>query len=446
MTHTNQGIPFVWIYITLFSRVSVGYVAAKSSIVISLFKDNNRLAMEPFDRDILTSYAKDGDVLVLHEASPTGAADPYDMSAFFVVKQGKVSAIRLVLKSSSDPQATISEWPLTYTDDGLSCGDEVKIQGSWPAAPSTSYEAALPKSTRTGFVLENETDRPVRDFGADPNVSTGDSALIYHQTCEVSPEKYSDSSVTRQTFRVEFSVTNNSELDTSIVRTVAEYQKPDGSWANFSQLFRGYRQSEWDWSLRDSASDALRVGSRDVYKFALGARLELPAVKALNTRMSGVDPSLPVPLALRFTFVDQDGKSSVVNATCFKRGYDLPTLENIKKSYSTDAQKYWFVDDAVCGERFGAFYVKGEKDNYIRITNESSYYYLTADTLHTETYKACEAKETERQLTKYEYGAYVGTIHLLIDLEAKYAYGVRVRLACNGSTLDESFLLPKEEW
>lgn len=400
--------------------------------------------MEPFDRDTLTSYAKDGDVLVLHEASPAGQANGYDLSAFFVVKQGKATAIRLQVKTASDPQAQIAEWPITIGDDAITAGEKKEIQGNWPAAPSKEF--TLPQTTVTGKHLEAPTPRPVRDFGAEPNPSTGDSVLIYHQTSEVSPEKYSGSDETLQTFRVEFSVTNNSEVDTSIVRTLAEYKKEDGSWESFPNILRGMRSSDWDWNLRGNTSDALRVGARDVFKFALGARLTLAGnSKPLNTRLNGVSPSLPVPLELRFTFTDQDGKSSAVTVTCHKRGYDLPSLEYMQKNHA-GLQKYWFVDDAINGERLGAFYVKNEKDNYVRIASDSSYYQLTADTLHSETYKAVEAGETERQLSKYEYGNYAGTISLLFDLETKYAYGCRIRLSCNGASLDESFLLPKECW
>jgi hypothetical protein len=130
-----------------------------------------------------------------------------------------------------------------------------------------------------------------------------------------------------------------------------------------------------------------------------------------------------------------------------RRGLHLPTFETAKKDQDA-LQKYFYVDDHTNGERFTAVYIVGGSSNYnyVRISAECSYFTIDSDSLHTHTIHAIAENTPERQLTQYTCGGYKGSIHLLVDLEAKYAYGVRVRLSTPDSSLDESFLLPADKW
>jgi hypothetical protein len=423
--------------------VAVSYTASKGAICISLKKSEETVGMEVFDRDILTSYGKDGDVLVMHEAGSQDG-ESYEQSVYFVVKNAKVTAVRIHLKTLSCPQTAISEWPITILDSELTHGNEKEVQRNWPKAPTKEYE--LPKTVRTGKLLECETPAPLRDLVADPNVSIGDSPLIYTQTSRVCPEKYSSYDGVSQHFRVEFSVTNNSELDTNIARVSAEYQLADGSWKSAPHVSRGGRQNDYTWRTGEAADDPMRIHARDIVKFAMAIRLDLPIQNTLSNRSYSVDTSLPVPFNIRFVFTDQDGKTAAIAVQCNRRGLELPTFESIVAKDRKDCKKYFFVDDLTTGERFGAYYVVGERENYVRIAPESSYYTVDSANLHTHTIKAVEQKATEWEITSYTSGSYIGSIHLLIDLEAKYAYGVRIRLATPDGSLDESFLLPKDKW
>lgn len=409
---------------------------------MTLWKGDSAISMEVFDRDVLTSYAKDGALLVMSE---TGKQDEqtFEQNVMFVVKKGEVTAIRLHLKTLSDPQTHICEWPITIGESEVTYGEMVELQKNWPAAPSKVY--TLPAPVRTGTPLAVDTERPARDLIAEPNKSTGSSSLIYMQTSRVCPEKYFSGSNTHQYFRVEFSVTNNSEIDTNIACITAEFQTNDGSWAKAPHLTRGYRQNDHNWSTRESATDPFRVDARAIVKFALAVHLELPEQHCITSRSSSVDMSLPVPFNIRFTFTDQDGKHSNITVTCDQRGLDLPTFDTIS-SDRKGAQKYFFVDDHTNGERLGAFYILNATENYVRIAPDSYYHNIDSNSLHTHTIKAVAAKEKEWEIASYSYGAYKGTIHLLIDLENNYAYGCRIRLSTSDSSLDESFLLPKDQW
>jgi hypothetical protein len=398
--------------------------------------------MEVFDRDTLTSYGKDGEILVMGDSGKQDNVS-FDQQAYFTIKNGAVTGIRLVLRTFSDPQASISEWPITIGENEINYGEEKKIQRNWPSAPAKTY--TLPPTVKTGQDIEIETARPIRDLLSDPNTSTGDSPLIYTQTSHVIPEKYADGRNTYQHLRVEFSVTNNNTIDTHIARVAAEYQKADGTWDQFSAISRGYRRDDYNWSMGESATDPFLVEPRAIHKFAIGVRLDLPIMPSLETRGRHVLPSLPVPLNIRYTFTDQDQKSSTIVATVVRRGLHLPTFDSAKKDQA-HLQKFFFVDDHTTGERFTAIYVRGESNNYVRIQAESSYYNVDSDSLHTHTIQAIAANTPERELTTYSRDQYKGSIHLLVDLEAKYAYGVRFRLSTPDASLDESILLPPELW
>jgi len=422
--------------------ISVSYSSSRNALCITLWNGNEEFAMEVFDRDTLSSYAKDGEILVLTNTDKKDGVT-MEQSVLFTIKQSKATAVKLVLKTFSDPQAMIKEWPLEVSDSGITQGEVKDIQSNWPAPPSKVY--TVPETKRTGKLLEADTIRPQRDLIAEPNISSGASPLIYTQTSNLAPEKYCDTSKTNQHLRVEFSVTNNSELDTHIARVGAEYQKADGSWAPIEFITRGYRQNDWSWDLRQGPTDPFLVPARGIEKFAIGCRLELPPIPHLSSRSRSIDMSLPVPMTLRYTFTDQDQKASTITVTIDRRGVELPTFESMLSERS-GLQKYFFVDNLTSGERFGAYYVLNDTENYLRIVSDSSYYNIDATQLHTLTLQAIAANTPEVEIKSYNQASYTGSFHALVDLEQKYAYGIRVRLSTPDGTLDESFLLPKDKW
>lgn len=403
---------------------------------VSLFQGDNCTKMEPFDRDTLTSYAKDGDILAMHNEGELEGGK-YQESVYFVVKQGKATAIRLHLKASNDIQPQITEWPLTIPEDGaITYGDKVEVQSNWPAAPSKSY--TVPQTVATGAHLELETPQAKRDYEEDLNESTGDSKLVFRQTSEVTPSKSAGGSSTWQSFKVGLLVLNNAERDTGIVSMKAEYKNAEGVWTAFTDC-EGERGGY-------NGKDPMSIASREINKFVLRADIKLPEQKCLFNREPVIDASLPVPFEMRYIFTDQDGGKATLNMTCNKRGMTARTLEDMKKSYE-NIQKYWFVDNLVLRERFGAYLEVHPSDGpRIRIAPDSSVHYLSASNLHSHVESALEEKQDEYEIAKYSYGEYVGSIHLLVDLEQKYAYGCRVRLACTGASLDECFLLDPKHW
>lgn len=400
--------------------------------------------MEIFDRDTLTSYAKDGTLLVLHDTQRQDEQE-YTASAHFVVQKSRVTAIRLEMHTLSDIQARISEWPITLGEGGFSYGEETVIQKNWPAAPSKEYKLPAAKSSGKGLIQE-ESERPKRDLVADPNVSTGDSVITYTQSCHVVAEKYADYKRTQQTLRVEFLVNNVGTVDTSNARTVVDYQKADGTWVAVEGVSRGERQNDWNWHMNESAQDPIMIPARSLFKLAFEARLPLPLQNTLHTRSRSVDLSLPVPLKLRFSFTDQDGKSSVISVDIPNRNLDLPTLDSLKKDYP-EVQKAWFVDEHTNGERFGVYYTRKSKDDsHIRFLTDSTYYSVAPDAIHNHTMTAIMENKDTVELGKFESQNYNGRAELLIDLEHKYAYAVKIYVSTKDHSIEDYVLLPKENW
>lgn len=422
----------------------MSYAESRSTLAITIYRGETPVQMEVYDRDVLSSYGKDAEILVLHDASSQEGKE-YEASAFFVIRNSQVTSIKLFLQTLSDIQASIVEWPIVIGEHEITYGEEKKIQSNWPSAPSKEY--VLPETIRTGAPLPLDTERPEQDLIARPNVSSGDSPIIYTQTSKVAVEKYADYRRTHQSFWVEFSVTNNSTLATSNTRVMAEFQKQDGTWAPFTSLYRGVRHSEWNWNCQESANDPFFVPQRSVEKVAFELRLELPLEQTLHSRNRCVAMSLPVPLSIRFCFTDQDGKSSKIEVVVPNRNLDLVTFDSLLKD-NTDLKRTWLVDHHANGERFGAYYTcnKEKTESSIRFLTDSTTYRLDTSSLHSHTMHALKEQQSSYEIAKFASGDYKGFIHLLIDLELKYAYGIRVQVSTPHQSIDDSFLLPKEAW
>lgn len=393
---------------------------------VSLGTNNKIQRVEVFDAEEIRNWSKNGKSVVLQQSDNN---DVNLVSVYFNVENNRVVSVDLNLKTTSDMRPAIDR---VFINEDLTQGEIVHVQRALDFPES--FPEKIPNTERTGVDLQ-EPSVSGRDYASDPVRSEGQSAFELKQTGDafLSIDSYRK----RQQVSIEYLITNNSNVDVSIIGIKAEYLVGD-SWAS-APVFSGHKDSPYYYSTRGAHDAVLRYGPRDATKIALTAFIPLENISQLLIDGRYLHGSLPEPLQVRFTLTDQDEKKTVIKASVESKLYDFKKEEQIKKD-KPDLKKFFYCDDLETKERLYSFMTTYNGDYIMNTPYSSSSFYISPSNLREFVYEAIKNKAPEYLLDRsWESGSYSAQYYILTNIEKGYAYGLKVVLKTSTNTTIDYF-------
>jgi len=248
-------------------------------------------------------------------------------------------------------------------------------------------------------------------------------------------------------FYSNFKMLNTGE-EIFITKVTTEYEK-DGVWVS-AETRHGSRSGLWyyNWS-RDPV---LKIPADSSLELAICTVIKIQANQYEKARRA--HHSLPQPLKIRVIMEGKDNKKSSIIVVQQNTPIELETANSFavnKKRAEGSHLHFTHCDDVDGEERLTAaiFHPENEDDKFkfISIYCQNNSHYLNRSNLGQLAYKA--HKEGKKEILidsltqKFEKNGSIIEAYGLVDLEAKYTYGIRFHLQTTSSSAVSYYAIPQ---
>eukprot|EP01112_Ceratiomyxa_fruticulosa_P016660 TRINITY_DN5071_c0_g1_i1.p1 TRINITY_DN5071_c0_g1~~TRINITY_DN5071_c0_g1_i1.p1 ORF type:complete len:647 (-),score=171.47 TRINITY_DN5071_c0_g1_i1:52-1992(-) len=341
--------------------------------------DLDEKTLDLFDVLALANFGKgEGKHVVFSKQGTTEDSFVWKAEASFLAdKTGKVYAVELCLKSSSEPTPQVKRVDFSIKNGKLVKGDISVVTEKEKEGPSQAVK--LPQESYEGPTFPVIEKEPPVEFGK----LVGDLPLKgeeYEKIC--ADQSWARGGVFNNYFYVHVQFTNAGDNPVSIVKIKGQYEKTPGEWLDIQAVWgdkRGFYNYSWYWN-----DESLEIPAHKSFKipFNLVIPVESPQFDK-NRRASRV---LPSPLKLRVILENDAGITSSLNAVYHNPPYDLPTKASRQERDGKQFEFWLQADDTISEGRVFAHVARGEEsDGNQRIevavseNSGSTYYYYKSN-------------------------------------------------------------------
>ncbi|RUP51707.1 hypothetical protein BC936DRAFT_146397 [Jimgerdemannia flammicorona] len=364
------------------------------------------------------------------------------------------NSIEIRVKSTSDFRAQIVK--VEFRDGIIAprfkVGAITTSQTSYPAPRTTSY--VLPALISEGPALKEDGYTTPIDIKAVEVKSMGESALRLQQIGKPFVEQYwSGYRGAFQRVNVEFRVTNTSEETASVVNIVAEYLDHDGNWAP-ATVRSGQKASEYWYDIKCAHDTFLPFEPKATSKLSLQFETDIDPTKykSLDNRIRRIHTSLPDPLHVRFTLIDQHNRTSIITIQAVNGPPNVPTRASYESEFNCSLHHWIQCDDMVSDERLfiPIKHVEegGERVLEIGLKPMSTTYRVDQNRLRRWAWEAVQKGVEEVWLEDVDWSAEDNNFGLkmacLVALEDQVIYGLKVMMWTQTGKVEECFEVPLE--
>lgn len=394
--------------------------------------------LELFELEDLKVFAKEGQHQIL---TNKGTKDNFvwETSASFTVSPaGNVTAVRLEVKSLSDPRPTIKEIAVSVEGKRLSKGEDKVIQVS----DEEDYDESKPLPPSKSSDKQLVQPIPVPENIPMVTVQAFQRLKIEQVDPVFADQSWAQDGVFNNNFYLNFSFSNPSETVVTVAKVKTEYEVSEGNWVAAKTAIgykNGFYDYRWNWN-----NNNFRLDKHAIETIAI--LCSIPVKAPQSDRQRRAHSSLPNPLKIRTTFEDDQGAVSYIDLVNYNKQYSLPTKESIEKYNSKEYVSWVQLDDIEAETRHYANIAltkENEDREYLELRSslQSSTYYFYKNDLRKLAFDAVKNGVTEIEMESLK-GTSAGAeahAYALVDTEKKSVYAIKWVLSTPSSVAEEYY-------
>lgn len=398
--------------------------------------------LELFELEDLKVFAKQGQHQILTYKGQQDSLSWFTNASFDVNVAGLVTAVRLEVKSLSDPRPIVKEIKVKIENNQLIAGDIQLIQSA-EDPEDESLPKPLPPSKREEKEIVDPPAAPEVKFA---NIQAFQKLKIEQIDPVFADQTWASNGEYNNNFYLNFSFTNPGESVVTVAKVKTEYELSENNWVAAKRTAIGYKAGfydyRWNWNTSNFSLDKHAIDK-------IAVLCSIPIQGPQVDRLRRAHHSLPYPLKIRTTFEDDQGATSFIDTVYYNGPHKLPTKESVEKSNSKTYDFWAQLDDVETETRhYIAIARVKDSDNSeyldIKVSPGSSTYYFYKTNLSKLAFEAVKNGKDEIEIDQLKVEGSNGVeahAHALVNVEKKRVYAIRWTLKTASASMEECYVV-----